>query len=96
MWGAVPKPRPQPIDSNDVSRDEASHDALSHDEASPGHDTLSHDEAAHDADEPLSNASAASFPPDPNSRRDSVMHVTGVPDDPKVGRLLVRGDKKEV
>jgi len=60
------------------------------------HDNFSHYEASHDANEAFSHTSAASFPHDPNIHRDSVMNLTGVPDDPKVGRLLVRGDKKEV
>jgi hypothetical protein len=58
---------------------------------------FSHDEASHDAPYEASfHASAASFPYDPNSRRGSVMQRTGVLDDPKVGYLLARGDKKEV
>ena len=34
MWGAVPKPRPQPIDSNDVSQNEVSYVEVSHDDVS--------------------------------------------------------------
>jgi hypothetical protein len=77
----------------DFSNDEASHDALFHDEAS--YDALSHDEASHDADEAVSHASAASFPYDPNNPRGSVIQSTGDPDNPEVGFLLVRGNKKE-
>ena len=40
----------------------------------------------------VSDASGPSSPSEPNSRRGSVMQSTEVPDDPKVGRLLVRGD----
>jgi hypothetical protein len=68
------------IPSPDFSHDGAPHDALSDDEAS-------HDAPFH--------TSAAPFPYDPNSRRSSVMDLTGDPDDPEVGGLLVRGDKKE-
>jgi len=83
------------IPHDDFSHDEASHDGLSYDEIP--HDDFSHDEASHDA---LSSsydffyAPAASFPYDHNSRRGSVMQLTGVQDDSKVGRLLVRGNIK--
>jgi hypothetical protein len=77
------------------SHDGAAHDALFHDEAS--HGALSHDGAYDNAlYGAFFHASAASFPYDPDSRQGSAMQLTGVPDGPRVGLLLVRGDKKEV
>jgi len=92
------------ISYNHVSHDEVSHDYyFSHDEASYdalSHDDVSHDEASHDAltsfHEAFFHPPAASFLYDPNNHRRSVMQLTGVSDDLKVGHLLVRGDKRSM